>query len=165
MISFDFPFTRLTSLAQSSATAYYRWAGAAQHIDNVAVPLLTFSAKDDPIVATTTVPLEAAERNPNLVFATTKHGGHLGWFQGLFRPRRWISTPIVEFLRALEEADPEKRTVAWETTPKRIAGRAPKVGDEMVLLDGTPDVGFKLLKEEIHNEAASAPVEGLTKGL
>ena len=68
-------------------------------------------------------------------------------------------------MRALEEADPQKRTVAWETAPKRVAGRSPKVGDDMVLLDGTPEVGFKLLKEEIHNEAASAAVEGLTKGL
>ncbi|ORY79708.1 putative lipid metabolism-related protein [Leucosporidium creatinivorum] len=147
-----------------SATAYYRWAGADQHIHNVAVPLLTFSAADDPIVAATTVPHSAASTNPNLIFAETKHGGHLGWFQGFFRPRRWISTPVLEFLRALEEADGEKRA-SYETVPPRKEGRAPYVGDEMVLLKGKPEVGFKLIKEEIHNEAAEAAAEGMTRGL
>lgn len=42
----------------------------------------------------------------------------------------------------------------------------PKVGDEMVLADGMEGVGFKLLSEEVHNEAAEAAAgEGLTRGL
>lgn len=71
---------------------------------------------------------------------------------------------MLEFLRALEEADGEKRA-SYETVPKREEGKKLKVGDEMVLLKGKPEVGFKLIKEEIHNEAAEEAAEGMTRGL
>jgi hypothetical protein len=155
----------ISSVTQLSATAYYRWASANQHIHNVAVPLLTFSAKDDPIVAATTVPHSAAQTNPNLIFATTNHGGHLGWFSGFFRPRRWISTPVVEFLRELEKADPGTKRLARETVPKRAEGRRPEVGDGMVRLLGMPEVGFQLVKEEAHDVADADAEVGMTRGL
>ena len=141
-----------------------RWASADQHCHNVAVPLLSFSAADDPIVAAETVPRKAAAANPNLIFATTKHGGHLGWFEGFFRPRRWISKPVIEFIRAIHEADPSPRVARYETMPKQQDGKRPQVGDEMVMVEGKPKVGFKLLKEEKH-EVEGEDVEGLTRGL
>jgi len=30
-------------------------------------------------------------------------GGHVGWFQGIFSPRRWYMKPTLEFLDALAD--------------------------------------------------------------
>ncbi|KAM0792571.1 hypothetical protein ACM66B_005234 [Microbotryomycetes sp. NB124-2] len=153
-----------------TAAAYYRWASATTTVHNVAVPLLSISALDDPVVSSQTVPESAAYDNPNLVFAMTKHGGHLGWFQGAFKPRRWISKPVIEFLTALHEVDPAKRASGYVTEPRRAEeGRKPQVGDEMVYLKGKEEtVGFKLVREEKHevDVAGNSQVsEGMTRGL
>lgn len=73
-------FKKLTviSIKQKSTEAYYRYASANQHAPGVRVPLLSLSSLDDPIVAVSTVPHEAAAENGWLVFVTTNHGGHLG---------------------------------------------------------------------------------------
>ncbi|KAK4058606.1 hypothetical protein OIO90_000050 [Microbotryomycetes sp. JL221] len=152
-----------------TAAAYYRWASATNTIENVSVPLLSISALDDPVVSSSTVPSSAAAKNPNLVFALTQHGGHLGWFENFWRPRRWISKPVLEFLKALHEVDDRKRLSGYVTEPKVDTAKRPRVGDDMVLLKGKDEtVGFKLIKEEKHQvEIAghSAINEGMTKGL
>ncbi|SCV68924.1 BQ2448_1944 [Microbotryum intermedium] len=147
-----------------SGVHYYRWASANQDAPGIAVPTLTFSAKDDPVVASATVPVHLAQLNPNLVFARTDHGGHLGWFEGFFRPRRWISKPVVEFLSEVEKADD-----GLPRRPAEIVGakegaviKRPQVGDEMVLVKGMEEkVGFKLIQEELHDEAVAPGSEAL----
>lgn len=62
-----------------STENYYRTASAHNYAGNIAVPLLSVNSLDDPIVGGTTVPTQIAKTNPNLVFALTEHGGHLGW--------------------------------------------------------------------------------------
>lgn len=49
--------------------------------------------------------------NPNIVLATTRGGGHLGWFEGL-RPIRWVSKPICEFISTLFEHTESTDTAA-----------------------------------------------------
>ncbi|KWU46340.1 putative lipid metabolism-related protein [Rhodotorula sp. JG-1b] len=153
-----------------TAIKYYRSASATRFLDQVAVPLLSFSAMDDPVVCSQGVPSHAAKANPNLVFAFTQHGGHLGWFEGLFRPRRWIAKPVVEFLKALHEANPTPRRHAavQKTVPPREADRRPEIGDEMVTLEGRPEIGFKRVGAEQHDARGGEAVEGtaeLTQGL
>ncbi|GAA5992511.1 hypothetical protein JCM10908_000855 [Rhodotorula pacifica] len=154
----------------ATAIRYYKSASATRFIDQVSVPLLSFSAWDDPIVCSKGVPSHAAKTNPNLVFVFTKHGGHLGWFEGFFRARRWIAKPVVEFLKALHEADPTPKR-AWKTSPPRLEGsdnKRPEIGDEMVTLEGRPEIGFQRVGAEEHNARGGEAVEGtaeLTQGL
>ncbi|GAA6001257.1 hypothetical protein JCM10207_007489 [Rhodosporidiobolus poonsookiae] len=150
-----------------TAIDYYRSASASNVIADSAVPLLSLSALDDPIVSSDGIPFSAASTNSNLVFATTQHGGHLGWHEGFFRPRRWIAKPATQFLAALHEATPHARKPR-ETVPRQPAdGRRPQIGDEMVLLKGREDLGFRRVKEERHEAQGGEPIEpdGLTQGL
>lgn len=77
LYEFDSQVTRVLG-GFSTTEAYYRYASANQHAKNVKVPLLSLSSMDDPIVGTSTIPIEEAEGNENLVFVRTKNGGHLG---------------------------------------------------------------------------------------
>ncbi|GAA6060967.1 hypothetical protein JCM10212_006549 [Sporobolomyces blumeae] len=151
-----------------TAIAYYRWASATNTIDGIRVPFLGISAMDDPVVDSEGIPFDAAQRNPWLTFVTTKHGGHLGWFSGFFRPRRWVVHPVVEWLSALHEADPSPRQ-ARATIPARSQGRAPEIGDEMVVVKGIEGVGFQRAGEEVHDAIGGECVDGaqerLTQGL
>ncbi|GAA6011575.1 hypothetical protein JCM11491_004693 [Sporobolomyces phaffii] len=153
-----------------TAIAYYRWASASNTIRDIRVPFLGISALDDPIVDSSGIPFEAVQDNEYLTFAVTKHGGHLGWFSGFWRPRRWVVNPVVEWLSALHAADPSPRQ-SRATVPARVEGRAPQIGDEMVLLAGVEDesVGFKRVGEEVHdalgNEVVDGAQEALTQGL
>jgi hypothetical protein len=67
----------------------------------------------------------------------------------------------VEFLRAVHEANPEKRQMR-DTVPARST-RRPQIGDEMVLLKGREDVGFKRVGVEDHQANGDETVDGDTK--
>ncbi|KAI0736968.1 AB-hydrolase YheT [Fomitopsis betulina] len=86
-----------------SAWDYYAWASSDKVLANIRVPFLALNAEDDPIVQV--LPVEAGG-NPFVAFAVTEHGGHLGWFERV-QPtgeiRRWVSRPIVEWLKAVGE--------------------------------------------------------------
>ena len=86
-----------------SAWDYYAWASSDKVLANIRVPFLALNAEDDPIVQV--LPVEAGG-NPYVVFAVTEHGGHLGWFERV-QPsgeiRRWVSRPILEWLKAVGE--------------------------------------------------------------
>jgi hypothetical protein len=128
-------------------------------MSNVAVPLLAISSLDDPIVAASTIPLSLTQDNPFLIFVTTLFGGHLGWFEGLWSPRRWIAKPVVQFLREMERADGEMRR-HQETIPKAngstgdvVAGPVREVGNEKI--------GFQVVVlDELEQEALK---KGLTE--
>ncbi|KAH9934794.1 AB-hydrolase YheT [Fomitopsis serialis] len=86
-----------------SAWDYYVWASSHEVLPNIRVPFLALNAEDDPVVQV--LPVEAGG-NPYVVFAVTEKGGHLGWFetvQSTGEVRRWVSRPIVQWLRAVGE--------------------------------------------------------------
>ncbi|GAA5952007.1 hypothetical protein JCM21900_000113 [Sporobolomyces salmonicolor] len=150
----------------STVAAYYRAASASNVIENVAVPFLSISALDDPIVDASGIPFDSASRNPYLTFATTQHGGHLGWFSSFFFPRRWIVRPVVEWLEAVHEADPSPRKPR-ETVPPRKEG-GPQIGDEMVMVKGETKIGFRRVGEEEHKAEGGEVIDGageMTSGL
>lgn len=155
-----------------TAYDFYRTAGAAGYVDGVRIPLLSISAADDPIVDSGAEPTAKAATNPNLVFASVRHGGHLGFFGSrfgfleAFRPRRWIAQPCLEWLRAVHLADPSPR-LSYATSPRRVEGRVPQIGDEMVVVVGKEEeVGFRLVGEdEFEKDEDEAAKPALTQGL
>lgn len=160
LYEFDSLVTRVLG-GFKSTEAYYRYASSNQYASSIAVPLLSIGAEDDPIIDPATVPYSLAEKNPYLVFATTKHGGHLGFFEGLFRPRRWVGKPIVEFLREVEKADSVPKRHA-RTAPEQRQGKTPSIGDEMVLVEGREEIGFKEVETvRVVMEEGKGLVQGL----
>lgn len=164
--------TQIGGHAYKTAYDFYKDASSARLVDGVRIPLLSLASFDDPIVAVEAEPRHKAATNPFLVFATVSHGGHLGFFGSRFgffelvRPRRWIAQPVMEWLSAVEAADPQPR-IPYKTSPPASAERRPKVGDEMVVVVGREDrVGFRLVGEdEFEADEAGEGEPGMTQGL
>ncbi|XP_042352232.1 monoacylglycerol lipase ABHD2-like [Plectropomus leopardus] len=90
----------------SSLKEYYEKESCVHYIKNVTVPLLLVNSLDDPLVhqSLLDIPRTLAEKMPNLIFALTQHGGHLGFFEGavLFpQPLTWMDKVIVEYTDAI----------------------------------------------------------------
>ncbi|PWN36489.1 uncharacterized protein FA14DRAFT_169485 [Meira miltonrushii] len=102
----EFPF--------ETSDDYYNYGGALNFLKGLKRPMLALNADDDPIVSAASV--EGLrhlmgyedESNPDkyghtdfIVLATTQGGGHLGWWQGIRQPTRWLHAPVTDFARAL----------------------------------------------------------------
>ncbi|KAI9353324.1 Alpha/Beta hydrolase protein [Zopfochytrium polystomum] len=83
---------------------YYRMSSSAQYVPDIKIPGMFLSALDDPVASALAIPRYEILANPNLFLATTKKGGHIGWFDGYFSARRWFAKPLVEFAEALVQA-------------------------------------------------------------
>lgn len=133
-----------------SAEAYYRAESSDQYLPSVRVPLLSINALDDPIACASAIPYSAAATNPFLIFATTRHGGHLGWFSGMFSfltKDRWVLKPVVEWLVAMHEADPEPRRNKGLAEGKGGKGKGVTVG-EMTMHVSDENCGFMEVGDE-----------------
>ncbi|KAH7930797.1 AB-hydrolase YheT [Leucogyrophana mollusca] len=105
---FDESFTRIAGGSTppwpfASAHDYYEYASSHKVLENVRVPFLAINSADDPVVQD--VPMDA-NGNEWVVMVLTPYGGHLGWFEadeGWGQVRRWITKPVLEWLRATGE--------------------------------------------------------------
>lgn len=108
LVEFDNTITRLAGGSSPpfpfpSARDYYAAATSHTMLGDIRVPFLAISSADDPIASH--VPVDATD-NGWVVFAVTKGGGHLGWFEAGKRfgtLERWIKKPVVEWIRAAGE--------------------------------------------------------------
>nr|AHF21578.1 late embryogenesis abundant protein [Tamarix hispida] len=104
---------------------YYRnrRCSSASYIGNVAVPLLCISALDDPLCTKEAIPWDECRLNKNVVLATTKHGGHLAFFEGITGSSLWWVRAVNEFLGVLYSSQ-------YLHTQKKIqvSGQHPPVG-------------------------------------
>lgn len=90
----------------NSLREYYEKESCVHYIHKVTVPLLLVNSSDDPLVhqSLLAVPRTLAEKMPNVVFALTQHGGHMGFFEGavLFpQPLTWMDKVIIEYSNAI----------------------------------------------------------------
>ncbi|WFC94084.1 hypothetical protein MBRA1_000714 [Malassezia brasiliensis] len=92
----EFPF--------ATADDYYHHASPTNLLSSITRPMLALNADDDPIVPLHELRSVRSEldKNPNIVLAHSRCGGHLGWFASAL-PTRWSHVPINEFLAALFE--------------------------------------------------------------
>lgn len=80
---------------------YYRQCSSSNYVGKVAVPLLCISALDDPVCTREAIPWDECRLNKNVVLATTKHGGHLAFFEGITGSSLWWVRAANEFLGLL----------------------------------------------------------------
>ncbi|XP_058087337.1 uncharacterized protein LOC131234460 isoform X1 [Magnolia sinica] len=83
---------------------YYRHCSSASFVANVSVPLLCISALDDPLCTKEAIPWDECRANKNVVLATTTHGGHLAFFEGITANRLWWVRAVDEFLSVLHSS-------------------------------------------------------------
>jgi predicted alpha/beta-fold hydrolase len=102
---FKFPlFTRLHHIDQiytapvggfKSAEDYYRKCSTYNSFDQIEVPTILVTTKDDPFI--TWEPYLNAKSNPNILLHIENHGGHLGYLtqdRSSLKPARWLSKAI-----------------------------------------------------------------------
>lgn len=80
---------------------YYRHSSSAGYIKNVTVPLLCISALDDPVCTREAIPWDECRANKNIILATTSHGGHLAFFEGITANSLWWVRAVDEFFSIL----------------------------------------------------------------
>ncbi|XP_056272366.1 monoacylglycerol lipase ABHD2 [Pseudoliparis swirei] len=90
----------------SSLKEYYEKESCMNYIHNVAVPMFLINSLDDPLIhqSLLEIPRALAETMPNVTFALTQHGGHLGFFEGamLFpQPLTWMDKVVVQYADAI----------------------------------------------------------------
>jgi len=77
---------------------YYRKESCVNVLHSIEVPVFALSSLDDPVVTKDCIPYEEFTTNPNMILAVTNLGGHIGWFTGLWTPKRWYAYPCAEYL-------------------------------------------------------------------
>ncbi|KAK6121156.1 hypothetical protein DH2020_045077 [Rehmannia glutinosa] len=83
---------------------YYRRCSASNFVGSVMVPLLCISSLDDPVCTREAIPWDECRLNTNVVLATTQHGGHLPFFEGLAAKSVWWVRAVDEFFAALQSS-------------------------------------------------------------
>jgi hypothetical protein len=83
----------------AGARDYWTRCGSGQFLGGVRRPLLLISAEDDPFVPASSIPREAARRNPAVTLEVTPGGGHVAFVTGSpLRPRYWAEERALDFL-------------------------------------------------------------------
>ncbi|XP_078433843.1 alpha/beta-Hydrolases superfamily protein [Wolffia australiana] len=127
---------------------YYRCCSSVNFVGNVSIPLLCISSLDDPVCTREAIPWDECRANKNIVLATTAHGGHLGFFQGLRARSLWWVCAVDEFLGVLHSSPyvQEKKKIYTDglhTTLESSIDKSPYVNvmeDGMVATVANDDV-------------------------
>ncbi|KAL7585322.1 hypothetical protein Lser_V15G46187 [Lactuca serriola] len=84
--------------------SFHRWASSARLVSNVSVPLLCLNAIDDPVCTDEAIPWDECRKNKNIVLATTHHGGHIAFFEGMSGKSLWWIRVVEEYLSNLHSS-------------------------------------------------------------
>ena len=85
------------------ADDYYDRASAVHSIPHLKTPSLYIQSLDDPVIGNECIDYELIKRNENVAVATTKHGGHLGYMEGIFDQKFWVVEPVLKFFNSIAE--------------------------------------------------------------
>ncbi|KAH1122727.1 hypothetical protein J1N35_005887 [Gossypium stocksii] len=85
---FDNHATRVLGKFETMDT-YYKRSSSTDYVENVSIPLLCVSALDDPVCTNEAIPWDECRLNENIILATSPHGGHLAFYEGITALRIW----------------------------------------------------------------------------
>ncbi|KAH9692165.1 AB hydrolase-1 domain-containing protein [Citrus sinensis] len=91
-------------LFPQTVDTYYRNCSSSTYVGNVSIPLLCISSLDDPVCTVEAIPWDECRANKNVVLATTWHGGHLAFFEGLTAAGMWWVRAVNEYLGVLHSS-------------------------------------------------------------
>ncbi|EEF28499.1 embryogenesis-associated protein EMB8 [Ricinus communis] len=105
---FDKHATRILAKCETVDT-YYRRSSCVNVVGNVSVPLICVSALDDPVCTREAIPWDECRANENIILVTTKHGGHLAYYEGITAKSMWWVRAVDEFLHVLHSSPLKNR--------------------------------------------------------
>ncbi|KAK6121345.1 hypothetical protein DH2020_044917 [Rehmannia glutinosa] len=103
---------------KKTVDTYYRRCSASNFVGSVMVPLLCISSLDDPVCTREAIPWDECRLNTNVVLATTQHGGHLPFFEGLAAKSVWWVRAVDEFFDALQSSPLSHRKKSYDCIVK-----------------------------------------------
>ena len=77
--------------------SYKREASGIYKVKNITTPLLILKSHDDPIIGWDEKDIQMILENPNIVLATTKYGGHIGYYESYLSNEQFQNKPIINF--------------------------------------------------------------------
>jgi len=88
---------------------FYRWGSSSNYMGKIEIPTFMLNALDDPLTPEPLFefPKKIVEENKDGVFVVTKHGGHLGFYEGgLIWPNKttWLEHALLEYVVAMDDA-------------------------------------------------------------
>uniref|UniRef100_T1J4L3 AB hydrolase-1 domain-containing protein n=1 Tax=Strigamia maritima TaxID=126957 RepID=T1J4L3_STRMM len=105
LVEFDELYTRRVG-GYPSLAAFYKDNSCATYMNGISIPMLFVNAADDPLVPPNlwAAPKRFVDTHKQCAFVLTKHGGHLGYFEGgCIYPKRetWLDRVSIEFANAI----------------------------------------------------------------
>ncbi|XP_077989793.1 phospholipase ABHD3-like [Glandiceps talaboti] len=81
---------------------FYKEASTYYKLGQVQIPVLCLQAADDPFSPACSLPLQEAQQHPNIVFAVTSYGGHIGFCEGWFpRNKNYMDRVLSQYVDAV----------------------------------------------------------------
>ncbi len=84
-----------------NAEDYWKKSSSKQHIDQIRLPTLIVSAKDDPFLTPECYPYEAVAKNTQVTLETPLFGGHVGFMSFNRENRYWSEQRAIDFLEQI----------------------------------------------------------------
>jgi len=85
------------------AEDYWRQSSSKQYLEEIVVPTLMISAKDDPFLTPECFPYEVLAQAPSLTFEATDNGGHVGFMRVSQGKRYWSEQRALAYLQSLSQ--------------------------------------------------------------
>ncbi|CAH2070584.1 unnamed protein product [Thlaspi arvense] len=155
---FDNYATRLVGKFETTDT-YYRRSSSTQFVGNVAVPLLCISALDDPVCTREAIPWDECRGNKNIVLATTTHGGHLAYYEGVTATSMWWVRAVQEYFEVLLASPFAERTQKTQIVPEPLGSSI----DQGPFVVDTGEDGMIAAASEVETTRADAQQENSTQ--
>ena len=91
-------------LGFKSSDDYYRGISSVYEMENINVPLLCISSKDDQVCFEESIPYDDIKLNKNIALIVTSHGTHNCFIEndGLLGVKQWAPQPAISFLKAIQ---------------------------------------------------------------
>lgn len=89
---------------------FYARSSCCNYINQVQIPVLLLNALDDPLVPEElfVTPHNHVKCNESAIFIITRHGGHLGFFEGgllTVNPITWLDKALIQYITAVMQAN------------------------------------------------------------
>ncbi|KAJ3241709.1 hypothetical protein HDU81_011033 [Chytriomyces hyalinus] len=138
-----------------TVSEYYRMASSAQYLPDVCIPTLLLSDLDDPVAMSKSIPVADVIENPNVILATTRRGGHIGWYEGFWNLKRWYPKPILEFCSAvINDYQAPTPTLVKRKMPQKVLVKVKpiqvEVGAMTMAVGGAIDGNFVVRSSDSH---------------
>lgn len=155
---FDNYATRLVAKFETT-DSYYRHSSSAQFVGNVAVPLLCISALDDPVCTKEAIPWDECRGNKNIVLATTTHGGHLAYYEGITATSMWWVRAVQEYFEVLLSSPYADRKQKTQIIPDPLESSSIDQGPYIVETGEDGMVAAAAAASEVETTRANAEEE------